>query len=589
MISSVTIRRYFVGLLGLVFAIAYHSFNPVSLKTEAAQTNQIVVSVPSDPQTFNYALNYQSPSVFEFSYEGLVRENGVTGEIEPALAERWDIAADKLHIIFTLREGLKWSDGQPLTVDDVVFTYKDIYFNEQIPTDVRDLFKVGNNRTLPSVRKLDKRRVEFTLPELFAPFLRYTSQAILPAHALRESITSKDAGGQLRFLSTWGTDTDPANVIVNGPYQIERYTPGQQVMFRRNPYYWRKDKQGNSQPYIDRIIWKIIASRDTQLLKFRSGELDIYNLRPEDFQPLQQEEKSGKFTIYKGGPAIGTTFITFNLNKGWRDGLPLVDPIKSRWFNTVAFRQAIAYGIDRQRAIDKIFHGFGEPQNSPIAVQSQYYLSPAQGLKVYDYNPELARKLLTSAGFKYDRTGSLLDAEGNRVRFTLITNSENKTPTEMALQIKQDLDKIGIGVDLQLISFNSFVDKVYSSMDWECTLQSFTGGVEPHAGFNIWSPDGGLHSFNQKPQPGQPPIEGREVADWETQIGRLYIEGAREVNEAKRKAIYAETQRITQEYLPMIYLVKALSMSAVRDRIQNVKYSALGGAVWNIYELKVSD
>ena len=254
---------------------------------------------------------------------------------------------------------------------------------------------------------------------------------------------------------------------------------------------------------------------------------------------------------YKGGPAIGTTFITFNLNKGWRDGHPLVDPIKSRWFNTVAFRQAIAYGIDRQRAIDKIFHGFGEPQNSPIAVQSQYYLSPAQGLKVYDYNPELARKLLTSAGFKYDRTGSLLDAEGNRVKFTLITNSENKTRTQIALQIKQDLDKIGIGVDLQLISFNSFVDKVYSSMGWECNLQSFTDGVEPHAAFNIWSPDGGLHSFNQKPQPGQPSIEGREVADWEAELGRLYIQAARELDDNKRKAIYAQTQRIAQEYLPI--------------------------------------
>jgi peptide/nickel transport system substrate-binding protein len=79
------------------------------------------------------------------------------------------------------------------------------------------------------------------------------------------------------------------------------------------------------------------------------------------------------------------------------------------------------------------------------------------------------------------------------------------------------------------------------------------------------------------------------VYDWEAEIGRLYIEGAREVDEAKRKAIYAETQRITQEYLPMIYLVNGLSMSGVRDRVQNVKYNALGGVVWNMYELKVVD
>jgi peptide/nickel transport system substrate-binding protein len=113
--------------------------------------------------------------------------------------------------------------------------------------------------------------------------------------------------------------------------------------------------------------------------------------------------------------------------------------------------------------------------------------------------------------------------------------------------------------------------------------------VEPNDGANAWLTDGGLHSFNQKPQAGQPPVEGREVAPWEAEIGRLYIEGAKELDEAKRKAIYAETQRLTQEYLPQIYLVNGLSMTAIRDRIQNIKYSALGGAVWNIYELKVTD
>ena len=155
--------------------------------------------------------------------------------------------------------------------------------------------------------------------------------------------------------------------------------------------------------------------------------------------------------------------------------------------------------------------------------------------------------------------------------------------------MKQDLSKIGIQVDFNPIAFNTLVDKLSNTLDWESYLLGFTGGVEPHDGANVWSPDGGLHTFNQKPQQGQAPIEGREVYDWEAEIGRLYVEGARTVDEAKRKAIYAETQRITQDYLPMIYLVNSLSMSAVRDRIQNVKYNALGGVVWNIYELKVSD
>jgi peptide/nickel transport system substrate-binding protein len=100
--------------------------------------------------------------------------------------------------------------------------------------------------------------------------------------------------------------------------------------------------------------------------------------------------------------------------------------------------------------------------------------------------------------------------------------------------------------------------------------------------------EGGLHTFNQAPQAGQALIEGREVADWEQEIANLYIKGAQEFDEAKRKAIYDETQQLAQEYLPYIYLVNPLSMAAIRDHIKGVKYSALG-AFWNIYELKVVD
>jgi peptide/nickel transport system substrate-binding protein len=162
----------------------------------------------------------------------------------------------------------------------------------------------------------------------------------------------------------------------------------------------------------------------------------------------------------------------------------------------------------------------------------------------------------------------------------------------MGAQIRQDLSKIGIQVNYNPINFNILVDKITNSLDWECYLLGFvSGGTEPHDAANVWLPDGGLHAFNQKPQPGQEPLIGREVADWEAEIGRLYVQGAQEFDQAKRKAIYAQTQRLTQEYLPFIYLVNPLSLAAVRDHIQGVKYSALGSqwaTLWNKYELKVT-
>ncbi|WP_414564700.1 MULTISPECIES: ABC transporter substrate-binding protein [unclassified Anabaena] len=583
-----TLKRFWLPIiLALATAMTIAGCNPANFKSTATQVPQLVNSILSDPKTFNYALSSESPNIFSLTYEGLTTQNPITGEVEPVLAESWKITDNRLGFVFTLREGLKWSDGKPLTVDDVIFTYNDIYLNEEIPTDTRDILRIGESRALPQVRKIDNRRVEFTTPEPFAPFLGTLGLPILPAHALAKFVKTKDQEGKPIFLSQWGVDTPPDQIIVNGPYKVERYDTSQRIVFQRNPYYWRKGPQGDAQPYIERVVWQIVESTDTALLQFRSGGLDSVGVTPDYFSLLKRQEKQGNFTIYNGGPATGTSFVLFNLNKGKRDGKPLVDPIKSRWFNTVEFRQAVAYAIDRQTMINNTFRGLGQTQNSPISVQSPFYLAPEEGLKVYDYNPEKAKELLKKAGFKYNAQGQLLDADGNRVRFTLLTNAGNRIREAMGAQIRQDLDRIGMQVDFTPLAWNTYTDKLANTLDWDASLLGLTGGLEPNDGANVWNPEGGLHMFNQKPQAGQKPIEGWEVAPWETRIAELYIQAARELDEAKRREIYAETQKITQENLPFIYLVNPYSLSAVRNEFDNIKYSALGGAFWNIHEIKI--
>lgn len=579
---------WFLASLVIVVAIALTACNPSRFKANANQVTQLVASTPSDPKTFNVALLAEYPNVFGFLYEGLVTENG-KGEIQPALAESWQFSEDKQHVVFVLRDGLKWSDGHPLTVDDVVFSFRDVYLNSTIPTGYQDTLKIGKKGRLPTVRKLDDHRVEFTVPEPFAPLLRGLESPIMPAHALRDSVLAKDAKGQPRFFSTWGTDTDPQAVIVNGPYRMTSYAPSQRLVFERNPYYWRRDAQGKQQPYIDRIIWQIVPSRNTALLQFRSGGLDLLSVSVLNYALLKHESERGHFTIQNGGPDSGTTFLTFNLNKGKRNGTPLISPIKSRWFNTKAFRQAVAYAIDRQAMLDNTLQGLGTLQDSPISVQSPYYLSPQEGLKVYAYDPAKAKALLLSAGFQYDARQQLLDAEGNRVRFTLQTFTGNPRFEAMGAQIKRDLSNIGIVVDYNLLDFGTLANKVANTFDWECILGSISGSVEPYSGFNVWATDGSYHPFNQKPQRGQALLDGREVAEWEEKIEQLYIQSAQEFDEAKRKQIFAETQQITQEYLPFIHLVNPLSFGAVRDRVQGVQISSLfyESLLWDVVNLKM--
>jgi peptide/nickel transport system substrate-binding protein len=238
--------------------------------------------------------------------------------------------------------------------------------------------------------------------------------------------------------------------------------------------------------------------------------------------------------------------------------------------------------------INNIYRGLGAAQDSPISVPSPYYLSREQGLPGYDYNPQKSKALFTAAGFKYNDQNKLIDDRGNPVRFTLLTNSGNKIREALGTQIKQDLALIGIDVDFTPIAFSLLIDKIDNSLQWDSLLIGFTGGIEPNDGANFWSVDGGSHLFNLKPQVGKPPITDRKIADWEKKIDDLYIQAAQELNEAKRRQIYMETQKITQENLPCIYLVNALSFSAIKNRVKGIDYSPINGAFWNLHELKIA-
>lgn len=557
--------RFPQGVIGLVLimAIGLSSCNPSELRSQAASVPRLVISELSEPKTFNPVTSQETTSVFGLILDSLLSTNGLNGDLEPGLAESWEISPNQKQITFTLREGLKWSDSTPLTVDDVLFTFNDVLFNPKIPSSSADILRVGEQGKFPTVEKVDDRRVRFTVPEPFAPILRFAGGVeILPKHVLAESVSTLDGNNQPKFLSTWGTGTNPAEIVGSGAYKLTSYRVGERLIFDRNPNYWRKDAQGNPQPYIDQFVIQIVESTDAQLTQFRSGGLDTAAVTPDYFRLIKREENRGDFTIYEGGPALSSLFMAFNLNQGKRNGKPLVNPIKSRWFNTLEFRQAVAQAIDRPTMINNIYQGLGVPQNSPIYIQSPYYLPPEKGLPTYEYNIEQAKALLQRAGFKYNAQGQLLDADGNRVRFTMSTNAGNKIREASGSQIKQDLSKIGIQVDFQPVAFNTLVGQMTDSLDWDTMIMGLGGaGIEPDGGRNVWSPDGQLHLFNQKPGEGKTPLEERVVADWEAEIGQLYVKGSQELNDDKRKAIYAEIQKLVQQYVPMVYLVNPLALS----------------------------
>ncbi len=565
-----------------------------AIKPESLQS-RLIIPLDSDIKTFNPLLigDAYSGIATGFLLNGMITVNPANNEVEPELAEKWEFQQDGKQLIFTLRPDLQWSDGQPLTVDDVLFTYQKLIFDERIPTGLRDVLRIGQSQTLPIIQKLGDRRIAFSLSEPFAPALRTLGGiGILPKHIFEPTLVEEGTGDakKLKFLETWTLTTPVEQLVGSGPYLIQEYRPSQRIIYKPNPYYWRKPL-----PMIPQIVMQIVESPDTALLRFRSKELDMYRLRGEDFQLLKRFEKRDGYKIYNAGPATGQSFVMFNLNKG-RDpktNKPFVDPIKSKWFNDVIFRRAFAHAINREAIITNIARGLAQTQNSPISIPSPFYLSPEDGLKVYDYNPEKAKQMLIKAGYKYNSEQKLLDADNNPVRFTLMAPAGARVA--LGAQIKNDLEQVGMQVDFNPVDFRIITDKLDNSKEWDLTILGFTGGAEPNSAINLWAPDGDSHMFNKGPVGDQPPFPGREVSDWEKQIHSLMIQGAQELDDTKRKAIYAEYQQLVQEQLPLIHLTIPLYLVAVRDRVKNVEPLSLAGstgvtgALWNIERLELKD
>lgn len=568
----------------LLMAMSGAACGKKSDSTSSTQTSKsndkyggtLILSTISDPKSFNdiIAKETSTTMITGLVFDGLVKMDAVAIEPEPALAESWDVSDNGLTWTFHLRDGVKWSDGTLFTAEDVVFTFNELIYNPDIPNSARDIFTVEGKQF--EVSALDSETVQFKLPTKFAPFLMFMTQAILPKHILQKSV---DEGV---FDSTWGVGTPPEEIIGTGAFLLEKYVSGQRIVLKRNPNYWKKDSDGSALPYLDRMVYLIVQSQDVQLLKFQRGEIDYYGMRGSDYPILKPQEKKGDFTVYRSGPAFGTVFTLFNQNTRLNPetGKPFVDPIKLSWFNSIDFRKAAAYALDKESMIKIVMNGLGYPQWSSMSPSAGFFYN--DNVLKYEYDPKVAQEILTNAGFiDRDSDGIVEDPEGNPVEFTLITNSGNTDRIKIANLIRKDWEKIGFKVNFLQLEFNTLVTKLNATFDWEACMIGLTGGVEPHSGRNVWNSAGQLHLWN----PAQP----EPATDWERRINELFDQGVQELDRAKRKTYYDEWQQLVSENLPLIYTVLSESLFAVRDKFGNLNPTPYGGAFHNIDEIYIKN
>ena len=546
--------------------------------TPGIRGGKFIICELREPKTFNFLISDELSSRYigRFMFWGLLNFDVPTQTVKPGLAYWWTNSPDGKTWTFKLRKNLRWSDGVPLTADDVVFTWNDIIYNPQIPNPVRDQFIIEGKKF--TVTKLDDLTVQVTTPEVYAPFLQAFGYdvPIYPKHTLAQYANAS-------FPSAYGVNWNPKDIVCDGPYCLKQYKQAEYAMLERNPYFLEVDTNGTRLPYFDQIIFSIVPDYNTQSLRFLSGESDADDfIYPYEYDQFKAASANGKFDFLEPGVGLVTTFFWFNqnTNKNPQTGKPYVDPVKLNWFRNVKFRQAISYALDRNDIIKSVEFGHGVPQYGFLTQGYQNWYDP--NIKTYPYDPAKAVELLKEIGIeKRNGDNFLTDSNGNKIEFVFNTNIENNERNKMAVLIVSDLQKIGIHAIFQPVEFNTLITKIDDTYDYDCVLLGnySDSGTDPFGSMNILKSSGYDHYWF--------PRQKTPVTPWEARMDYLMDAQMQTLDLAEREKDFNEVQEILAEQQPMIFTVTPMYYAAIRSDIGNVRATPLSyyQVTWNAEEL----
>ncbi len=531
---------------------------------------QLVVALRSEPKTLNPVLAVDDPSrdVIRCLSGDLIHINRDTLKTGPALAKSWTVSRDGKVYVLHLRQGLRFSDGEDFTANDVVFTFQ-VYLDEKTHSPQRDLLVVGGKPI--EVKKLDAWTVQFSLTQPYAAAERiFDGIAILPRHLLEKTYQTGE------FFHVWNLSTPPNQFAGLGPFRLKQYVPGERIVLERNPYYWKQDRAGVRLPYFNQITFLFVPSEDAQVVRFEGGDTDILSrFSAENFTVLQKQQTAEGYHVDDLGAGLEYNFLFFNMNELGSKALPEIAK-KQLWFRDARFRQAISDAIDRAGIVRLVYNARATPIWGQVTPGNKLWIDaelphPARSLV-------RARERLRSAGFSWAPDGTLVDPHGTAVEFSILTSASNSQRTKMATIIQDDLSQLGMRVQIVSLEFRAMVDRLLNTYDYEAAIMTLASGdADPTAEMNVWVSSGETHLWN---------LGGKPATPWESEMDRLMEQQLTTLDYSKRKQLYDRVQEIVAEDLPIICLVSPNILVGARNRIGNFRPAILDPyALWNVEEL----
>jgi peptide/nickel transport system substrate-binding protein len=532
-------------LVALVLAVpAIRRTHPAQRQRRTSNSDTLVASIRAEPRSFNrYVARDLTTVVLTYLMHGsLVRVNRTTDALEPELAERWELLADRRTYRIWLRPGLRFSDGAPLSADDVVFSFSAIY-DRTVDSVLADSLRVGG-RPL-TVTAEDAGTVTVRFPASFAPGLRMLDGVpIYPRHLLGRRLDEGSLG------SAWSVATDPSAIAGLGPFTLSRYEPGQRLTFDRNPHFWQRDR---GLPKVSRVVLEIVPEQDAELLRLETGGIDLTQgeLRPFDVPALKRAAAAGRVTVSDAGVGLDGDLLWFNLTAAKRRDA------KSRWLQQREFRRAVSQSVDRRAFVDTVYLGSAVRADSIISPGNRDWHTTAPPPP---YEPEAASRLLASLGLT-DRNGDGVreDPGGREVRFTLLTQKGNTSLERGAAQIRDRLALVGVGVDVVALDAGALIDYVMRGQYDAAYFRLLTTDTDPALNLDFWESSGGAHVWN--------PEQRRPETPWEAEVDALMSRLATTSDFDQRRAIFADVQRIMAEEVPALCFAFPRLPIAVNSRV----------------------
>ncbi|MGG0258496.1 ABC transporter substrate-binding protein [Bacillus mycoides] len=457
------------------------------------------------------------------------------GKPTPELAEKWDISSDQLTYTFHLRKDLKFSDGSPLTADDVAFTLtllhdkayegdKDI---SQYAVKGGKEYKEGKANSIEGIQVVDPQTIKITTEKV-------NSQALtaLGGEVLSKAYYGKDykQNASLDYLKALYEKP-----IAAGPYKFEKYIPGQEVRFVANENYYA------GKPKIPNFIYKI-TSGDTKLQLFQTGEVDYTGLGTGD--EVLEQAKALEFANIQIETAASFSYIYMNNNKPY---------LKDK-----KVRQALIYGLDRKKYVDTALKGYGTVANVPIHPTSWAYTE--EGVNKYEYDKEKAKKLLDEAGWKVGSDG-IREKDGQKLKLSYFGPSSAKDSDLLIPIAKENYKEIGVEFNPEFMDFNTMLSKVNKG-DYDLASVSTPITSDPSETAGEY-----LSGVNEK-----------SLGYKNAKVDELIQKGIETVDIEKRKPIYKELYKELSDDPPVILLNYRRTITGYNGNIKGIdpeKYNSI--------------